>query len=227
MKYSDSIRQRLCGRHRKCMSLCDVKEKRILDVGCSYGWFESFAVKDGCREIVAFDPDSENLEKARKQAGSANTAFSVGSVFRMDAFKDSYFDLVVMFDVIEHIPKGTEGKALLEIRRVMKDGGELVISTPNRSFFSNLLDPMWYLGHRHYSEEGMKMLVRKAGLTPAITEKRGRFYELFSMILLYPFKWFLNMEIPFKDFFDSKRDREYLGNKEGFATLFVKSVKKI
>ncbi len=79
------------------------------------------------------------------------------------------------------------------------------------------------MGHRHYSKKQLVQLIQESNLNPVIAETKGRFYELFSMILLYPFKWLLNSEIPFKSFFDAKRDEEYLGKKNGFATLFVKA----
>jgi hypothetical protein len=46
-----------------------------------------------------------------------------------------------------------------------------------------------------------------------------------GVILLYVFKWVFRREMPYKSWFDTKREQEYLGNKPGFATLFVKAKK--
>ena len=50
--------------------------------------------------------------------------------------------------------------------------------------------------------------------------------KLFSMILLYIFKWGLRREIPFKQWWDKKRDTEYL-MEDGFVTLFMKVIKNV
>lgn len=44
-------------------------------------------------------------------------------------FEEKTFNLVYFTDVIEHLPKNTELKALAEIRRVLKNGGMLILST--------------------------------------------------------------------------------------------------
>jgi SAM-dependent methyltransferase len=44
-------------------------------------------------------------------------------------FPDSYFDVVTLNHVLEHIPDPNE--ELREIRRILKDGGTLLLSTPN------------------------------------------------------------------------------------------------
>jgi 2-polyprenyl-3-methyl-5-hydroxy-6-metoxy-1,4-benzoquinol methylase len=45
-------------------------------------------------------------------------------------FNDNYFDLVVCTEVLEHLPQSPV-HALHEMRRVMKPGGKLLITTPN------------------------------------------------------------------------------------------------
>ncbi len=47
-------------------------------------------------------------------------------------FPDGSFDTVVMWEVLEHIPPGTEPQAFAEIARVLRPGGRLHLSTPMR-----------------------------------------------------------------------------------------------
>jgi len=44
------------------------------------------------------------------------------------------------------------------------------------------------------------------------------------MMLLYFFKWLFRKELPFKRWFENKRDKEYF-KKNGFVTLFISVVK--
>ena len=125
-----------------------------------------------------------------------------------------------MWEVLEHLPKNTEKKAFQEINRVLKPRGSLYISTPNKTFWSCVLDPAWYFGHRHYNKTNISKLLHNSDFDIKIVKYGGGFYELISMILLYIFKWFFRSEIPFKTWFDKKRDCEYFSN-SGFATIFV------
>ena len=220
-KFKESIQQRLTARHLKCFRFVgDIKGKKILDIGSSFGWFEQMALKAGCKEVVGIEPKEKLFYEAQKEVPKA--IFKKGSALKIPA-KDKTFDLVVMFDVIEHLSRGTEMMALKEIRRVLKSGGTLFLSTPLNFWLSNLMDPAWYFGHRHYKEEKLKKMLGKAGFKIEKIEKRGGFFEMISIILLYLFKWIFRREVPFKEFLEQKRDKEYLVNKNGFMTIFVKA----
>lgn len=224
MKFKTSIEQRISGRHKACLKMYSFKNKKILDIGCSYGWFEKFVAKDA-KEITGIDLDEKDLNNARREISDKKIKFEKGSALDLCRFKDNYFDVVVMFDVIEHIPKDSEKECLREVKRVLKKNGRFLISTPANNF-SKFFDPAWYFGHRHYSYDQVKNLFKNSGLEIEKMEIKGGFWEIFSMFLLYPFKWLLRMEIPFKEWFDKKRDFEYLKKGKGFNTLFVWSFKK-
>lgn len=182
-RYSDSIKARLTGRHKKCIDFCGkVKDKRILNIGCYNGWFEKFMLKKGCDEIIGIDVNDKILQYAQKTVGGVK--FIKASVFDIE-FPNNYFDLVTMFDVIEHLPRGEEVKALKKTYQILKKRGELFISIPANNFLSNILDPVWYFGHRHYSQKQLNWLLEEAGFKIGEVEYGGRFYELFSIVLLY------------------------------------------
>jgi SAM-dependent methyltransferase len=56
----------------------------------------------------------------------------VGSVFNIP-FPDNYFDSVTMLEVLEHMNKPNQHKALHEIKRVLKPNGLFIMSMPNLS----------------------------------------------------------------------------------------------
>lgn len=225
MRYSEDIETRLTGRHKRCIKICgNIRGKRLLNIGCYNGWLEKFAVENDCAEVTGVDTDESNLQNAKFQVKDKRAKFLKASASDLSRFETNYFDLVTMFDVIEHLPKNMEEKCLFGIRRVLKKNGDLIISTPNESFCSKILDPAWYLGHRHYSKSNIVKFLSKVGFKVEKIDYGGGFYELFSMILLYFFKWIFKKEIPFKGWVEKKREVEYLNNR-GFVTLFIKAVK--
>ncbi|MFC1621992.1 class I SAM-dependent methyltransferase [Patescibacteria group bacterium] len=211
----------LSGRQKKWKTLLpNLKDKVILDVGCSYGWLEEIVLEAGCKEIWGIEPDGNNLKDVRKKYPQAH--FKKGSVFNL-SFADNTFDIVALFDVIEHIPRGTEHKALVGIRRVLKKNGTLCLSTPHQNILSNALDPAWYLGHRHYSTKRIIELLTKSGFTVTFVDYGGGLASQLYMILFYLYKFALKRDMHlFEKRFNNIREREYLST-GGYVTLFIKA----
>jgi SAM-dependent methyltransferase len=217
--YTDTIEARLTGRHKKSLQLCgSFRNLCVLDIGCSIGWLERAAIADGAARVYAIDLNRASLLHARAQVPGAWYLQASGTHLPLAA---GSVDLVTAFEVLEHLPKGTECCMVREIHRVLRPGGRLLLSTPADRLWSKLLDPAWYWGHRHYTPEDVIALLEECGFAVQQRLVRGGFYELFGMIGLYIFKWCFRAEIPFKPWWDVKRDKEYLENKDGIATIFI------
>jgi ubiquinone/menaquinone biosynthesis C-methylase UbiE len=219
VKYSDSIEARLTGRHKRCIKISgSLSGKSLLNVGCYNGWYEKFAVSRGSR-IIGIDVDGRMLKLATKEVKESD--FIQASALFLP-FPPHIFDQVTMFDVIEHLPENTEGSALTEIRRVIRNKGNMMLSTPSKYFLSRMIDPAWVLRkHRHYSLAEIRAFLERSGFSITMVGYGGQMAEQISMILLYIFKKF-KREIFFKRYFDVLRDREYLDD-EGFVTMFLKA----
>ena len=98
------------------------KRTMILDVGCGHGDFLK-PVYDRTAHTYGVDPDQRALDK--------NTFIKhkiKGTVEKLP-FKESYFDLVCMAWVLEHLTDPQ--KAFEEVYRVLKPGGKVVFLTPS------------------------------------------------------------------------------------------------
>ncbi len=220
MKFSENLSQRLSGRHYACASAIDYSNKKILNIGCGNGAFE-FLTAHKAKEIVGVDIKYEDVLQAKEEcAGLSNVNFVQANILE-DDFPEKSSDIVVFFDAIEHLPKESEPRALKKINKILKPHGQIIISTPLDNI-TKFFDPAWYIKpqHRHYSKEQLVELLIDSGFEIEKIYTRGGFFEMASMLIFYPFKWFLNMEIPFKKFFDKKRDEEYKKD-DGYVTLFV------
>ncbi len=221
-KFSDLIENRITPRNDFVFEFCgNVKGKTILDIGCSFGWYEKMAVENGVKSIVGMEPDEKLFHQAKKEVPQAS--YVVGSAESLP-FSNSSFDRVLMLEVLEHLPPKTEQKPILEIFRILKPNGEFILSTPNRHPLSCLLDPAWYFGHRHYSLNFIRKLIEKNGFIIKKVFIYGGFWELFRMIPHYFFKWLFKSEDPFKKLWEKKitSDKD---NPNNYAYLYIKAVK--
>ncbi len=134
-----------------------------LDVGCGDGRLMSL-LAGRIGRIVGLDHQLLPLRFARLLISQANVSLLQHDVLLAPLpFAANSFDLVTAFDVIEHIPLEAVPALLSECQRVLKPGGKLVLTTPNRD---NLRNRIW--GHRlpgkHYfelnSREASEMLGR-------------------------------------------------------------------
>ncbi|MBZ0273381.1 methyltransferase domain-containing protein [bacterium] len=104
---------------------------RLLDIGCNQGMHAIWAAKR-MDEVVAFDQDRRVLEVAAfnsRWEGLRNVTLLRLSAEKSLPFADASFDVVLAFDVIEHLENR---RAFLgEIRRLLKPGGTLLLSAPN------------------------------------------------------------------------------------------------
>jgi ubiquinone/menaquinone biosynthesis C-methylase UbiE len=108
------------------------RRKRVLDVGCGAG-YGTAELALTAREVTGLDVSAEAVAYAHEHYGRENVRFEVGSATALP-FEDASFDLVVAFEVIEHLENWAE--LLTEARRVLAPGGQLVVSTPNKLYYA-------------------------------------------------------------------------------------------
>jgi SAM-dependent methyltransferase len=99
---------------------------RVLDVGCGTGRYTlAIADKSGAR-IFGLDPSQEMLNQASRKPSAGRAVWIRGAAEQLP-FPPATFDCVYMTMVLHHVADRT--RALLEICRVLKRGGRVVIFT--------------------------------------------------------------------------------------------------
>lgn len=199
----------------------DVVDKKVLDIGCGYGWFELNVLKRGVKEITGMEISDLDLETARKNIHDKRAKFVVAGAIKLP-FPDNYFDTVVSWEVIEHIPKGTEPKMFHEVYRVLKKKGAFYLSTPYSSIPSVVLDPaFWLVGHRHYSKDKLTRLGTHEKFIIKEIQVLGKWWNISNILNMYISKWIFRRKPFLQDFFSKKEQMEYQ-QKNGFQGIFVK-----
>jgi len=210
------------------VSNVDLLNKKILDIGCGYGWCELNFLQRGIKEISAVEISEEFLKTVKQNIKDKRLVPKVGNAINLP-FKNEFFDTVVSWEVIEHIPINTESKMFSEVFRVLKPDGHFYLSTPYTSVFSNILDPAWWLiGHRHYSFHEIKQLGEETGFVVETVKINGGWWSILGLLNLYFSKWILRKNSLYKEFFINKENVEYdVDYTKGFTNLFVKFTKKL
>lgn len=214
----------LKGRAKYCLLFTkqlNLQKKVVVDIGSSFGWVEKGLLDSGAK-LIGIEPNPEAVQFAKKNV-TGDIKFLVGSVLLLP-LSDKHSDVVLFYDVIEHVPKGQELMALNEINRVLKKGGILLLSTPNNHLVNNLLDPAWYFGHRHYSLKKLEVFLKKSGFKVQYSGKRGGLLSLLYMIWFYILTSIFKISQPRNNLFENLYDFSYRSD-SGFVTHYIKAQK--
>ena len=112
-----------------------VKEKeRVLDLGCGNGRFYE---KLRNTDYTGIDSSQKLIEIAKKNY--PNVDFKVASAFDIP-FKNEEFDRIYCLAVLHHIPQKYHSRFLEETKRVLKNGGFLILTVWNLSERKNKED---------------------------------------------------------------------------------------
>lgn len=139
------------------------KGGKLLDVGCATGYFLEVAKEEGF-DVFGVDVSPFAVELAKKRLGKDRIHLGdlEGSKFETD-----FFDVVAMFQTVEHLPDPTA--TLIEVRRVLRPAGLLVVATPHQGgVLEKLLGKNWF-GYKpkehpyYFNRKSLKDILEKAG----------------------------------------------------------------
>lgn len=107
------------------LAAVDLSDLDLLDAGSGGGHFSAAAGARGAR-VTSLDVGESLLAQVAARCDSRRV---LGSVLDLP-FSDASFDLVLCTEVIEHTPD--PGRALVELARVVRPGGRLIVTSPGR-----------------------------------------------------------------------------------------------
>jgi ubiquinone/menaquinone biosynthesis C-methylase UbiE len=129
---------RTAGLRKRCQAIIRSKSGgRLLDIGCGTGDFLIAMAQIPGWELhgVELSPDAARI------AGQRGLNIFTG-MLEQAAYPQEFFDAITLWDVFEHLPDPS--KSLMEIHRVLKPDGMVVLRLPNaRSLNARLFGPYW------------------------------------------------------------------------------------
>ncbi len=110
-----------------------VQNKVVLDLACGEGYGSSMLAARA-KEVIGIDLCKETIAAATRKYAKNHLTFEVGSMTHFPFNGGKTFDVIVCFEALEHIQEHEE--CFSEIKRHLKPGGLLILSTPNRPVYS-------------------------------------------------------------------------------------------
>lgn len=186
--------------------------KKILDVGCSYGFFLDVAEKSGW--------DAYGCELSKKQCQFAAKSHKNVHNKELDKcpFKKNYFDVITLYDVIEHV---TDPSHLLKnCNNLLKKKGIIVICTPDvSSFVARAMGKYWLQYVRmhiyYFSPKTLGKMLEKTGFKAVKVTKHPRILRLKNAIKWtskYPVLYSLLRLIAKNKFLSGIKFKWYIGD---------------
>lgn len=106
--------------------------KRVLDIACGTGYGSQILREAGASSVVGVDVSPDAITFARRNSAADGIEYICANAETTKSLGP--FDLVVSFETIEHVHDYQQ--TLRNLHAMLKPGGTLIISTPNRSVTS-------------------------------------------------------------------------------------------
>jgi 2-polyprenyl-3-methyl-5-hydroxy-6-metoxy-1,4-benzoquinol methylase len=170
---------------------------RLLDIGCNAGIFLDVAQRSGWKV--------EGIELSKWAAWEAKKRYGVRvkvSDFESVKYKSKYFDVITMWDVLEHYIDPVV--ALKKARKLLKDDGVIALSTINiDSWFSKILGRHWtWLIRIHlwyFTRDTLTKMMEKSGYEVEWMGEQVRWFSLPYLLTRFTgwnFTWLPSVSLP-------------------------------
>ena len=141
--------------------LPDFKDKRVLDLGCGFGWHCRYAVENGARSVIGIDISQKILSEAKSKTKCGNIEYICMPIEDID-FPEESFDVVISSLALHYIKSFED--VLDRVYKCLSRGGDFIFSVEHPIFTAQ--GPQdWYYDDKgnilhwpvdHYFTEGIR-----------------------------------------------------------------------
>ncbi|MTI46370.1 MAG: class I SAM-dependent methyltransferase [Firmicutes bacterium] len=121
--------------------LPDFRGKRVLDLGCGFGWHCRFAIENGAKSVIGVDISRKMLKEAKDKTKSEHIQYICIPIEDID-FQENFFDVVISSLTFHYIQSFED--ILSKIKKCLSSGGEFVFSVEHPIFTAQGLQDWCY-----------------------------------------------------------------------------------
>jgi len=115
-------------RYEAALKFINIKKTdKVLDVGCGRGDILHY-VQNKTKNAYGIDISKGNIAVSKRLLNK-QVKLSIQDITKKTKFSNNFFDIIILTDVIEHIPD--KYSLFSELKRILRKGGIIVIGTPN------------------------------------------------------------------------------------------------
>ncbi len=166
--------------------------KKIMELGCGPGTFLSM-LKPNYTSATGIDNDPNQMAYAKKHYATQKLTFKMGDITKPLPIENQ--DIIIISEVIEHIPLKESEKMLKQAKASLKKGGSIILTTPNyRSFWPiiefvwNKMNPVNY-EELHVNKYNMKKLTSQLKKHGFKIDRKGTFLIASPFLFFLPLQW--------------------------------------
>ena len=165
---------------------------QVLDLGCGNGYGTAFLKESAGRRVIGCDRSRTALTFAQGRYRSLAPTFIQGDATELPIRSNS-LDTVVSYEMIEHVQD--DKRLVAEVYRVLKPGGYVIVSTPNRVITGTVDQPANPFHVREYNVTEFQHLLEHAfpqvamfghALSPAARRQHEMLARLWRNAALVP-----------------------------------------
>lgn len=141
--------------------LPNLENKKVLDLGCGYGWHCRYARQNKARQVVGVDLSRQMLQKAEELTEDSSITY-VHQAIEDSEFPNGSFDLVISSLAIHYVKDFYP--LIQKVYRFVKEGGHFIFSVEH-PIFTAREDQDWIYDEKgeilywpidHYQQEGLR-----------------------------------------------------------------------
>lgn len=175
----DDLIARHIGRYSLFGLFCRL-DHRVLDFPCGSGYAADF-LKTFSVVYHGLERDPVTVEYAKQVYGRSGVTFAVGDLCSPNLGDEAMYDVIGCIEGLEHIERKYQSPLIGSLKRVLKPGGTMVVSSPENpdgksGKSSHNKDHLWELTrdgflallHQHFEPHQVELVTHKATLSTGI-----------------------------------------------------------
>jgi glycosyltransferase involved in cell wall biosynthesis/SAM-dependent methyltransferase len=142
------------------------KNTAILEIGGGLGYLINMLIDLGYENVICADDSKNLIDFVESKFGDKLRGAYWCDGADIVASNPNTFDMIILYDVIEHIPVHKMEKFVEDLKKSLRDGGKVIVRTPNMalplSTYSRYIDYTHKIG---FTEFSIEQLFNAAGFT--------------------------------------------------------------